>query len=300
MNAQRSTMLSVAWCAIALSWAAPAQDATSPAPQPRDAAPSSTLPPRAKVKSSTPGQVAQSARTLRRSMACESCGGDGVVVRQRTRKAEKLFTKGQIYHEQDECSTCKGTGSAKPELIMQRFDALVLAMAGCPDELPKSAPTTKLLTEVFDSITDFARTRNAESIDKAAQRLAGGFGDEPGTPLVAIGIMKPSVDLGLGTPSMVMELPTGALVALDDAQFHSAKSGDRALGAGVVRGHLTVGDAEYLVVDRGFVLMVTSERDLKIQDEEAEAARKAAREPAPGPEPRTPPADPDDGEMPER
>lgn len=297
MNAPRSTMLAVAWCALALSWAAPAQDAPSPAPQERTAEP---LPPQAKVKSSTPSQVAQAARSLRRSMACEACGGDGVVVRQRTRKAEKLFTKGQIYHEQDACSTCKGTGSAKPELIMQRFDALVLAMAGCPDELAKSASATKILAEVFDSITDFSRTRNAEAIDKAAQRLTGGFGDEPGTPLVAIGIMKPSMDLGLGTPSMVMELPTGALVALDHAQFHSAKSGDRALGAGVVRGHLTVGDAEYLVVDRGFVLLVTSEKDLKIQEEEAEAARKAAREPAPEPEPRTPPTDPDDEGMPER
>jgi hypothetical protein len=233
-------------------------------------------------------------------MACEACGGDGAVVRQRTRKAEKLFTKGQIYHEQDACSTCKGTGSAKPELILQRFDALVLAMAGCPDELAKNAPATKILTEVFDSITDFARTRNAEAIDKAAQRLAGGFGDEPGTPLVAIGVLKPSVDLGLGAVSMVMELPSGALIAIDEAQFHSAKSGDRALGAGIVRGHAIVGKNDYLVVDRGFVLMVTSEKDLKIQEEEAEAARRAAREPAPVPEPRDPPRAPDDEEMPER
>jgi hypothetical protein len=283
-----------------LCWAAPAQDATSPALQPRDAAPSSTLPPRAKVKSSTPGQVAQAARTLRQKMECESCGGDGVIVRQRTRKSDKLFTKGQIYHEQDSCGTCKGTGTAKPDLIMRKLDALTLVMAGCPDELAKSTSTTKILADVFDSLTAFARTQNAAVIDKAAQRITGGFGDEPGTPLVAIGIMKPAVDLGLGTPSMVMELPTGALVALDDAQFHSAKSGDRALGAGVVRGHLTVGDAEYLVVDRGFVLLVTSEKDLKIQDEEAEAARKAAREPAPEPEPRTPPTDPDDEGMPER
>jgi hypothetical protein len=233
-------------------------------------------------------------------MSCEACGGDGTVVRQRTRKAEKLFTKGQIYHEQDACSTCKGTGSAKPELIMQRFDALVMAMAGCPDELAKNAPATKILTEVFDSITDFARTRNAEAIDKAAQRLAGGFGDEPGTPLVAIGVLKPSVDLGLGAVSMVMELPSGALIAIDEAQFHSAKSGDRALGAGIVRGHAIVGKNDYLVVDRGFVLMVTSEKDLKIQEEEAEAARKAAREPAPVREPRDPPREPDDEEMPER
>lgn len=292
------TMLAVACCTLAGTAWAPAQDAPSPAPPAGRS--TQELPPPAKVKSSTPSQVAQAARSLRRSMGCEACGGDGVVVRQRTRKAEKLFTKGQIYHEQDACSTCKGTGSAKPELILQRFDALVLNMAGCPDELAKNASATKILTEVFDSITAFAQTRNAEAIEKAARRLAGGFGDEPGTPLVAIGIMKPSVDLGLGTPSMVMELPTGALVALDDAQFHSAKSGDRALGAGVVRGHLTVGDAEYLVVDRGFVLMVTSEKDLKIQEEEAEAARKAAREPAPEPEPRTPPADPDDEGMPER
>ena len=292
------TMLAVACCTLAGTAWASAQDAPSAATPTARSTPE--LPPPAKVKSSTPSQVAQAARSLRRSMGCEACGGDGVVVRQRTRKAEKLFTKGQIYHEQDACSTCKGTGSAKPELILQRFDALVLNMAGCPDELAKNASATKILTEVFESITAFAQTRNAEAIDKAALRLTGGFGDEPGTPLVAIGIMKPSMDLGLGTPSMVMELPTGALVALDDAQFHSAKSGDRALGAGVVRGHLTVGDAEYLVVDRGFVLMVTSERDLKIQEEEAEAARKAAREPAPGPEPRTPPADPDDGAMPER
>jgi hypothetical protein len=99
---------------------------------------------------------------------------------------------------------------------------------------------------------------------------------------------------------MVMELPSGALIAIDEAQFHSAKSGDRALGAGIVRGHAIAGKNDYLVVDRGFVLMVTSEKDLKIQEEEAEAARKAAREPAPVPEPRDPPREPDDEEMPER
>jgi hypothetical protein len=291
-------MLAVACCTLIVPAATVAQDAPAAAGRSGDAAP--TLAARAKVKATTPSQVAQAARSLRRSMSCEACGGDGTVVRQRTRKAEKLFTKGQIYHEQDACSTCKGTGSAKPELIMQRFDALVMAMAGCPDELAKNAPATKILTEVFDSITDFARTRNAEAIDKAAQRLAGGFGDEPGTPLVAIGVLKPSVDLGLGAVSMVMELPSGALIAIDEAQFHSAKSGDRALGAGIVRGHAIVGKNDYLVVDRGFVLMVTSEKDLKIQEEEAEAARKAAREPAPVPEPRDPPREPDDEEMPER
>ncbi|MEY4833258.1 MAG: hypothetical protein RL527_1471 [Planctomycetota bacterium] len=298
MNPTLRTMLAVACCTLIVPAATVAQDAPAAAGRSGDAAP--TLAARAKVKATTPSQVAQAARSLRRSMSCEACGGDGTVVRQRTRKAEKLFTKGQIYHEQDACSTCKGTGSAKPELIMQRFDALVMAMAGCPDELAKNAPATKILTEVFDSITDFARTRNAEAIDKAAQRLAGGFGDEPGTPLVAIGVLKPSVDLGLGAVSMVMELPSGALIAIDEAQFHSAKSGDRALGAGIVRGHAIVGKNDYLVVDRGFVLMVTSEKDLKIQEEEAEAARKAAREPAPVPEPRDPPREPDDEEMPER
>jgi hypothetical protein len=298
MIATLRTMLAVACCTLAgTAWAA-AQDAPSTATPAARSTPE--LPPPAKVKSSTPSQVAQAARSLRRSMGCEACGGDGVVVRQRTRKAEKLFTKGQIYHEQDACSTCKGTGSAKPELILQRFDALVLNMAGCPDELAKNASATKILTEVFESITAFAQTRNAEAIDKAARRLAGGFGDEPGTPLVAIGLLKPSVDLGLGTSSMVMELPSGALIAIDDAQFHSAKPGDRALGAGVIRGHAAHGDTDYLVVDRGFVLMVTSEKDLKLQEEEAEAARRAAREPAPVPEPRTPEQDPDDGEMPER
>ena len=298
MNPTLRTMLAVACCTLIVPAATVAQDAPAAAGRSGDAAP--TLAARAKVKATTPSQVAQAARSLRRSMSCEACGGDGTVVRQRTRKAEKLFTKGQIYHEQDACSTCKGTGSAKPELIMQRFDALVLAMAGCPDELAKNAPATKILTEVFDSITDFARTRNAEAIDKAAQRLAGGFGDEPGTPLVAIGVLKPSVDLGLGAVSMVMELPSGALIAIDEAQFHSAKSGDRALGAGIVRGHAIVGKNDYLVVDRGFVLMVTSEKDLKIQEEEAEAARRAAREPAPEPEPRDPPRETDDEEMPER
>lgn len=298
MNPTLRTMLAVACCTLIVPAATVAQDAPAAAGRSGDAAP--TLAARAKVKATTPSQVAQAARSLRRSMSCEACGGDGTVVRQRTRKAEKLFTKGQIYHEQDACSTCKGTGSAKPELIMQRFDALVMAMAGCPDELAKNAPATKILTEVFDSITDFARTRNAEAIDKAAQRLAGGFGDEPGTPLVAIGVLKPSVDLGLGAVSMVMELPSGALIAIDEAQFHSAKSGDRALGAGIVRGHAIVGKNDYLVVDRGFVLMVTSEKDLKIQEEEAEAARKAAREPAPVREPRDPPREPDDEEMPER
>lgn len=296
MNPILRTMLVVACCAVAVP--AVAQDAAPEAAGSVASAPA--LPAQTAVKKTTPSQVAQAARSLRRSMACEACGGDGTVVRQRTRKAEKLFTKGQIYHEQDACSTCKGTGSAKPELIMQRFDALVLAMAGCPDELAINAPATKILTEVFDSITTFARTRNAEAIDKAAQRLAGGFGDEPGTPLVAIGVLKPSVDLGLGAPSMVMELPSGALIAIDEAQFHSAKSGDRALGAGVVRGHAVVGKNDYLVVDRGFVLMVTSEKDLKIQEEEAEAARRAAREPAPEPEPREAPRAPDDEEMPER
>jgi len=295
MNPTLRTMLVVACSALAVPVVA--QDAAPVAAESSAASPA--LPAPSAVKKSTPSQVAQAARSLRRSMACEACGGDGAVVRQRTRKAEKLFTKGQIY-EQDACSTCKGTGSAKPELIMQRFDALVLAMAGCPDELAKNAPATKILTEVFDSITDFARTRNAEAIDKAAQRLAGGFGDEPGTPLVAIGVLKPSVDLGLGAVSMVMELPSGALIAIDEAQFHSAKSGDRALGAGIVRGHAIVGKNDYLVVDRGFVLMVTSEKDLKIQEEEAEAARRAAREPAPEPEPRDPPREPDDEEMPER
>jgi hypothetical protein len=296
MNTILRTMLAVACCALAVP--AAAQDAAPVAAESSAASPA--LPAPSAVKKTTPSQVAQAARSLRRSMACEACGGDGTVVRQRTRKAEKLFTKGQIYHEQDACSTCKGTGSAKPELIMQRFDALVLAMAGCPDELAKNAPATKILTEVFDSITDFARTRNAEAVDKAAQRLAGGFGDEPGTPLVAIGVLKPSVDLGLGAVSMVMELPSGALIAIDEAQFHSAKSGDRALGAGIVRGHAIVGKNDYLVVDRGFVLMVTSEKDLKIQEEEAEAARRAAREPAPEPEPRDPPREPDDENMPER
>lgn len=296
MNTILRTMLVVACCALVVPVVA--QDAAPVAAESSAASPA--LPEPAAVKKTTPSQVAQAARSLRRSMACEACGGDGTVVRQRTRKAEKLFTKGQIYHEQDACSTCKGTGSAKPELIMQRFDALVLAMAGCPDELAKNAPATKILTEVFDSITEFARTRNAEAIDKAAQRLAGGFGDEPGTPLVAIGVLKPSVDLGLGAVSMVMELPSGALIAIDEAQFHSAKSGDRALGAGIVRGHAIVGKNDYLVVDRGFVLMVTSEKDLKIQEEEAEAARRAAREPAPEPEPRYPPREPDDEEMPER
>jgi hypothetical protein len=296
MNTILRTMLVVACCALVVPVVA--QDAAPVAAESSAASPA--LPEPAAVKKTTPSQVAQAARSLRRSMACEACGGDGTVVRQRTRKAEKLFTKGQIYHEQDACSTCKGTGSAKPELIMQRFNALVLAMAGCPDELAKNAPATKILTEVFDSITDFARTRNAEAIDKAAQRLAGGFGDEPGTPLVAIGVLKPSVDLGLGAVSMVMELPSGALIAIDEAQFHSAKSGDRALGAGIVRGHAIVGKNDYLVVDRGFVLMVTSEKDLKIQEEEAEAARRAAREPAPEPEPRDPPREPDDEEMPER
>ena len=296
MNTILRTMLAVACCALAVPVVA--QDAAPVAAESSAASPA--LPEPAAVKKTTPSQVAQAARSLRRSMACEACGGDGTVVRQRTRKAEKLFTKGQIYHEQDACSTCKGTGSAKPELIMQRFNALVLAMAGCPDELAKNAPATKILTEVFDSITDFARTRNAEAVDKAAQRLAGGFGDEPGTPLVAIGVLKPSVDLGLGAVSMVMELPSGALIAIDEAQFHSAKSGDRALGAGIVRGHAIVGKNDYLVVDRGFVLMVTSEKDLKIQEEEAEAARRAAREPAPEPEPREAPRAPDDEEMPER
>ena len=296
MNTILRTMLAVACCALAVP--AAAQDA---APESAgNVAGTPSLPAQTAVKKTTPSQVAQAARSLRRSMACEACGGDGTVVRQRTRKAEKLFTKGQIYHEQDACSTCKGTGSAKPELIMQRFDALVLAMAGCPDELAKNASATKILTEVFDSITEFARTRNAEAIDKAAQRLAGGFGDEPGTPLVAIGVLKPSVDLGLGAVSMVMELPGGALIAIDHAQFHSAKSGDRALGAGIVRGHASVGKNDYLVVDRGFVLMVTSEKDLKIQEEEAEAARRAAREPARVPEPRDPPREPDDEDMPER
>lgn len=294
MNQTLRTMLAVACCALAVQVSTVAQDASTAA----DAAP--MLPAQAKVKSSTPSQVSQAARSLRRSMACEACGGDGVVVRQRTRKAERLFTKGQIYHEQDECSTCKGTGSAKPELIMQRFDALVLAMAGCPDELATSAPATKILAEVFDSITSYARTSSAEAIDKAAQRLAGGFGDQPGAPLVAIGVLKPSVDLGLGVPSMVMELPSGALIAIDDAQYHGAKSGDRALGAGVVRGRTVIGEIDYLVIDRGFVLMVTSEKDLKIQEEDEEAARKASREPAPNREPSIPPHDPDDDKMPER
>lgn len=296
MNAILRTMLVVACSALAVPVVA--QDAAPVTAESSAASPA--IPAPSAVKKTTPSQVAQAARSLRRSMACEACGGDGTVVRQRTRKAEKLFTKGQIYHEQDACSTCKGTGSAKPELIMQRFDALVLAMAGCPDELAKNAPATKILTEVFDSITAFARTRNAEAVDKAAQRLAGGFGDEPGTPLVAIGVLKPSVDLGLGAASMVMELPSGALIAIDEAQFHSAKSGDRALGAGVVRGHAIVGKNDYLVIDRGFVLMVTSEKDLKIQEEEAEAARRAAREPVPAPEPRETPRAPDDEEMPER
>jgi len=296
MNSILKAILAVASCVVAVPTLA--QDAAPEAEGSVASAPS--IPAQAAVKKTTPNQVAQAARSLRRSMECEACGGDGTVVRQRTRKAEKLFTKGQIYHERASCSICEGTGSAKPELIMQRFNALVLAMAGCPDELAKNAPATKILTEVFDSITTFARTRNAEAIDKAAQRLAGGFGDEPGTPLVAIGVLKPSVDLGLGAVSMVMELPSGALIAIDEAQFHSAKSGDRALGAGVVRGHAMVGKNDFLVVDRGFVLMVTSEKDLKIQEEEAEAARRAAREPVPAPEPRETPRAPDDEEMPER
>ena len=99
---------------------------------------------------------------------------------------------------------------------------------------------------------------------------------------------------------MTMELPGGLMVALADLQYHSAKTGDLALGAGVVRGRVSRADREFLVVDRGFVLMVTSEKDLKIQEEEAEAARRAAREPAPEPEPREAPRAPDDEEMPER
>lgn len=296
MNTILRTMLVVACCALAVP--ALAQDAAPESAGSVAGGPS--LPAQTAVKKTTPSQVAQAARSLRRSMACEACGGDGTVVRQRTRKAEKLFTKGQIYHEQDACSTCAGTGSGKPELIMRRFDALVLAMAGCPDELAKNASTTKILAEVFDLITDFARTQNAEVVDKAALRLVGGFGDEPGAPLVAIGVLKPSVDLGLGTASMVMELPNGALIAIDEAQFHGAKSGDRALSTGIIRGHAIVGTNDYLVVDRGFVLMVTSEKDLRIQEEEAEAARRAAREPAPVPEPRDPPSEPDDEDMPER
>jgi hypothetical protein len=287
-------ILLVACCALAVT--AMAQDAAPYAAGSTASGPS--LPVQATVKKTTPSQVAQAARSLRRSMSCNACGGDGAVVRQRTRKAEKLFTKGQIYHEQDACLICNGTGSAKQELILQRLDALVLAMAGCPDELAKNVSATKIVAEVFDSITAFARTSNAEAIDKAAQRLAGGFGAQPGTPLVAIGVLKPSVDLKLGTASMVMELPSGALIAIDEAQFHSAKAGDRALGAGVVRGHAIVGTNDYLVVDRGFVLLVTSEKDLKIQEEEEEAARKAAREPAPVPEPRDPPREPDDEGMP--
>jgi len=61
-----------------------------------------------------------------------------------------------------------------------------------------------------------------------------------------------------------------------------------------------LGTNDYLVVDRGFVLMVTSEKDLRIQEEDAEAARRAARKPAPVPEPRDPPSEPDDEDMPER
>ena len=296
MNTILRTMLVVACCALVVPVVA--QDAAPVAAESSAASPA--LPEPAAVKKTTPSQVAQAARSLRRSMACEACGGDGTVVRQRTRKAEKLFTKGQIYHEHAACSVCDGGGTGKIDLILRRLDTLVLSMAGCPDELSKNASATKILTEVFDSITAFARTRNAEAVDKAAQRLAGGFGDEPGTPLVAIGVLKPSIDLGLGAVSMVMELPSGALIAIDEAQFHSAKSGDRALGAGVVRGHAIVGTNDYLVIDRGFVLMVTSEKDLKIQEEEAEAARRAAREPAPEPEPREAPRAPDDEEMPER
>ena len=296
MNTILRTMLVVACSALAVPVVA--QDAAPVAAESSAASPA--LPAPSAVKKSTPSQVAQAARSLRRSMACEACGGDGAVVRQRTRKAEKLFTKGQIYHERANCSICDGIGTGKNELILRRLDTLILNMAGCPDELAKNDPATKILTEVFDSITAFARTRNAAAVEKAAQRLAGGFGDEPGTPLVALGVLKPSVDLRLGAPSMVLELPSGALIAIDEVQFHSAKSGDRAVGAGVIRGHIAVGQTDYLVVDRGFVLMVTSEKDLKIQEEEAEAARKAAREPAPVPEPRDPPREPDDEEMPER
>lgn len=292
MNSILRTMLAVACCAMSLTATVVAQDA---APEGTAAVADHTaLPPQAKVKSTTPTQVAQAARSLRRSMQCEACGGDGVVVRQRTRKAERLFAKGQIYHEQDACSTCKGTGSAKHELIMQRLDALVLAMAGCPDELAKNAAATKVLTDAFDSITAFSRTNNAEAIDKAAQLIAGGFGDDAGAPLVGIGVVKPSVDLGLGSLSLVIELPSGALIAITDAQFHDAKAGDRALGTGVIRGHIAREQNDYLVIDRGIVLMVTSEKDLKIQEDEAEAARRAAREPAPTAEPREPPRDPND------
>ena len=110
MNPTLRTMLVVACSALAVPVVA--QDAAPVAAESRAASPA--LPAPSAVKKSTPSQVAQAARSLRRSMACEACGGDGTVVRQRTRKAEKLFTKGQIYHEQDACSTCKGTGSAKP------------------------------------------------------------------------------------------------------------------------------------------------------------------------------------------
>jgi hypothetical protein len=298
MNTILRTMLVVACSALAMPAATMAQGTGSKAADISPSGPS--LPPPATVKSTTPSQVAQAARVLRRNMSCETCGGDGVVVRQRTRKADRLFTKGEIYHEQDQCAICKGTGVGKSELILRRFDALVLSMAGCPDQLSRSTSATKVLTEAFDSISDFARSRNAESVQKAALRLAGGFGDEPGAPLVAIGTMQSPIDLGLEAPCMTMELPGGLLVALADLQYHSAKTGDLALGAGVVRGRASRGDKEYLVVDRGFVLMVTSEKDLKIQEEEAEAARRAAREPAPEPEPREAPRAPDDEEMPER
>jgi hypothetical protein len=102
MNPTLRTMLAVACCTLIVPAATVAQDAPAAAGRSGDAAP--TLAARAKVKATTPSQVAQAARSLRRSMSCEACGGDGTVVRQRTRKAEKLFTKGQIYHEQDACS----------------------------------------------------------------------------------------------------------------------------------------------------------------------------------------------------
>lgn len=254
----------------------------------------------AKVAASTPSKVAQAARSLRKSLACDSCGGDGVIVRQRTKRAEKLFTKGQIYHEEDACVTCGGTGAAKPALILSKFNALVLAMAGCPDELAKSAPTTKILGEVFDAVAAFAKTPHAESIEKAAEQIAGGFGDAPGEPIVAIGLVLPAVEFSGSTHALVIKLPSGGLVALHDCLYHSAKPGDRALGTGVICGHATIGKDEYLVVDRGIAIMVTSEEDLKIQAEEAEAARRAAREPAAPSEPRAPDPAPPAGGDPEQ
>ncbi len=253
-------------------------------------------PPEVQVKSCSPSQAAQAARTLRRSMACEACGGDGTITRQRTRRPDKVFAKGEIYHEQDQCRVCDGTGTAKPEVIMKRFDTLVTCMAGCSTSLSTNAAATRVLADVFESICAFARTASAEAIDRAAQRLAGGFGDTPGTPLIAIGIMQDPAELGLGVATPVFELPSGALIALDALQFKNTKAGDRVLGTGIVRGHVLVGNDDYLVVDRGVALMVTSKHELELAAEEEERRRDAAREqrheptpPAPAPEPESEP-----------